>query len=239
MAQSNVYRQNNNPSRPMNGKKKSSNKAVRILWRTFWIGLVTFNLIIIFINLGLLGYMPSMKELENPSSALSSEVYAGDQSTLLGRYFIQDRSNSKFRDISPNIFNALIATEDARFYEHSGIDGIALLRAIVFLGKEGGGSTITQQLAKNLFGRHNVNIFTLPIIKLKEMVLAVKLERNLTKDEIVTLYLNTVPFGDNVYGIKNASLTFFNKKPDSVSVDEAAVLIGMLKGNTSYNPRMW
>ena len=237
MAQRNVYRQNTNTAKPMNGKKKSSNKAVRILWRTFWIGLVTFNLLIIFINFGLLGYMPSMKELENPSSALSSEVYAGDQTTLLGRYFIQDRSNCKFKDISPFIFNALQATEDARFYEHSGIDGIAVLRMIVFLGKEGGGSTITQQLAKNLFGRKNVSIFTLPFIKLKEWVLAVKLERNLTKDEIITLYLNTVPFSDNVYGIKNASLTFFNKKPDSVSVDEAAVLIGMLKGNTLYNPR--
>ncbi|MBS1588807.1 MAG: transglycosylase domain-containing protein, partial [Bacteroidetes bacterium] len=138
---------------------------------------------------------------------------------------------------SPNVFNALLATEDARFYDHSGIDGIAVLRAIVFLGKEGGGSTITQQLAKNLFPRRNPNIFTMPFIKLKEWVLAVKLERNLTKNEIITLYLNTVPFGDNVYGIKNASLTFYNKTPDKLTVDEAAVLIGMLKGNTLYNPR--
>jgi len=220
-----------------NKKLHTGNRSVRILWRTFWIGVITFNLIIIMISLGLLGYMPSMKELENPSSALSSEVYAGDQTTLLGRYFIQDRSNSKYNEISPNVFNALLATEDARFYEHSGIDGIAVLRAIIFFGKQGGGSTITQQLAKNLFGRQNVNIFTLPFIKLKEWVLAVKLERNLTKNEIITLYLNTVPFGDNVYGIKNASLTFFSKTPDKLSVDEAAVLIGMLKGNTLYNPR--
>jgi len=217
-------------------KESRRSKPVRILWRTFWIGVILFNLLIIMINFGLLGYMPSMKELENPSSALSSEVLASD-GTVLGRYFIQDRSTSKYEEISPNVFNALLATEDARFYEHSGIDGIAVLRAVVFLGKEGGGSTLTQQLAKNLFPRRNANIFTMPFIKIKEWVLAVKLERNLTKNEIITLYLNTVPFGDNVYGIKNASLTFFNKTPDKLSVDEAAVLIGMLKGNTLYNPR--
>ncbi|MBS1782583.1 MAG: transglycosylase domain-containing protein [Bacteroidetes bacterium] len=218
------------------GKKTTGNKSVRILWRIFLFSLIGFNLIIVLMNFGLLGYMPSMRELENPSSALSSEVLAAD-GTILGRYFIQDRSNSKYEEISPNVFNALLATEDARFYDHSGIDGIAVLRAIIFLGKEGGGSTITQQLAKNLFPRRNPNIFTMPFIKLKEWVLAVKLERNLTKNEIITLYLNTVPFGDNVYGIKNASLTFYNKTPDKLTVDEAAVLIGMLKGNTLYNPR--
>jgi penicillin-binding protein 1A len=215
---------------------KKRNKAVRLLWRAFWIGVILFNLLIIGINFGMLGYMPSMKELENPSSALSSEVYAAD-GTLMGRYFVQDRSNSEYKDIAPNVFNALLATEDARFYEHSGIDGRAVLRAVLLLGKEGGGSTITQQLAKNLFPRRNPNIFTLPFIKLKEWVLAVKLETNLTKNEIITLYLNTVPFGDNVYGIKNASLTFFSKTPDKLNIDEAAVLIGMLKGNTLYNPR--
>lgn len=217
-------------------KVNKSSKSVRLLWRFFWISVVAFNLIIIMINFGLLGYMPSMNELENPSSALSSEVYASD-GTVLGRYFVQDRSNSSHDEISPNVFNALLATEDARFYEHSGIDGRATLRAVLLLGSEGGGSTLTQQLAKNLFPRHNANLFTLPFIKLKEWVLAVKLERNLTKNEIITLYLNTVPFGDNVYGIKNASLTFFSKLPSKLTVDEAAVLIGMLKGNTLYNPR--
>lgn len=217
-------------------KTKKASSKVRTLWRIFWVGVIAFNLLIIMINFGLLGYMPSMKELENPSSALSSEVYASD-GTVLGRYFVQDRSNSKYEEISPNVFNALLATEDARFYEHSGIDGRATLRAIVLLGKEGGGSTLTQQLAKNLFPRRNANLFTLPFIKLKEWVLAVKLERNLTKNEIITLYLNTVPFGDNVYGIKNASLTFFSKLPQKLTIDEAAVLIGMLKGNTLYNPR--
>ncbi|MCD6063009.1 MAG: penicillin-binding protein [Flavipsychrobacter sp.] len=230
--------QQNRPPQKKTTKETGQKKSVRILWRTFWIGLISFNVLIILINLGALGYMPSMKELENPSSALASDVYASD-GTLISRYYIQDRSTSKYEEISPNIYNALLATEDARFYEHSGIDPVATVAIpfYVLTGKKRGSSTITQQLAKNLFPRENQNIVTLPFIKLKEWVMAVKLERNLTKNEVITLYLNTVPFGDNVYGIRNASLTFYKKMPDSVTVDEAAVLIGMLKGNTIYNPR--
>lgn len=221
-----------------NKEKKHGGRSVRILWSIFWLGIVSFILLILLINFGALGYMPSMKELENPSSSLSSDVYASD-GTLIGRYYLQDRSTSKFEDISPNVFNALLATEDSRFYEHSGIDPVATVAIPFYMitGKKRGSSTITQQLAKNLFPRQNQNMFTLPFLKLKEWVLAVKLERNLTKNEIITLYLNTVPFGDNVYGIRNASLTFYNKMPDSVNVEEAAMLIGMLKGNTMYNPR--
>jgi penicillin-binding protein 1A len=211
-------------------------RAAKILWRLFLGGLTLFILLIVAINLGLVGEMPSLKELENPSSAIATEVYASDGS-LLGKYYIMNRSNSRHSEISPNVFNALVATEDERFKEHSGIDGKAVMRAVFLLGSKGGGSTITQQLAKNLFPRENSNFFTLPIIKLKEWVMAIKLEKNLTKDEIITLYLNTVPFGDNTYGIKNAALTFFNKTPDKLTVDEAAVLVGMLKGNTLYNPR--
>jgi penicillin-binding protein 1A len=216
------------------GKRQS----VRILWRVFWMVVISFNLLIILANSGLLGYMPSMRELENPSSAIASDVYAADN-TLIGRYYIQDRSTSKYNEISQNVFNALLATEDERFYEHSGIDpiGTAAIPFYIISGKKRGSSTITQQLAKNLFPRNNQNMLTLPFIKLKEWVMAVKLERNLTKNEIITLYLNTVPFSDNVYGIRNASLTFYNKMPDKLTVDEAAVLIGMLKGNTIYNPR--
>jgi len=218
--------------------KGRASRSIRILWRAFFICIAAFALILVMINLGWLGYMPSMSELENPSSAISSDVYAAD-GTLIGRYYVQDRSTSKYSEISENIFNALLATEDVRFYEHSGIDPVATLAIPFYMirGKKKGSSTITQQLAKNLFPRKNENALTIPFIKLKEWVMAVKLERNLTKNEIITLYLNTVPFGDNVYGIRNASLTFFNKTPDKISVDEAAVLIGMLKGNTLYNPR--
>ncbi len=211
---------------------------MRILWITFAIVMGLFIALVIAINNGLVGYMPSLAELENPQSAVSSDVLAGD-GTLLGRYYVLDRSNSKYTDISPSLVNALVATEDARFYEHAGIDPFATIAIPIYMAihKKRGSSTITQQLAKNLFPRQSQSFFMLPIMKLKEWVLAVKLERNLTKNEIITLYLNTVPFGDNVYGIKNASLTFYNKTPDKVSIDEAASLVGMLKGNTIYNPR--
>ncbi len=218
------------------GNERRVKRAVRVLWISFILLLVTFITLIICIDNGMVGYMPSLAELENPQSAISSDVYAAD-GTLLGRYYVLDRSNSKFSDISPNVINALLATEDNRFYEHAGIDPIATLRVIFRLGRAGGGSTISQQLAKNLFPRTSHSFLTLPFMKLKEWVLAVKLERNLTKNEIITMYLNTVPFGDNVYGIRNASMTFFYKTPDKVSIDESATLIGMLKGNTIFNPR--
>jgi penicillin-binding protein 1A len=213
-------------------------RGIIILWVVFIMLLLTFTSLIIAIEHGMVGYMPSLAELENPQSAISSDCYAAD-GTLLGRYYVLDRSNSKFTDISPNIVNALIATEDSRFYDHAGIDPVATVAIpfYVLMHKKRGSSTITQQLAKNLFPRKSESMLSLPFVKLKEWVLAVKLERNLTKNEIITMYLNTVPFGDNVFGIKNASLTFYNKTPDKVSIDEAAVLIGMLKGNTIYNPR--
>jgi penicillin-binding protein 1A len=212
-------------------------KSVRILWRTFLSIMAVFLIVIAGFWWNWWGGMPSLAELENPSSALSSEIMAND-GTVMGRYYVQDRSNSKYSQISQNVFKALIATEDERFNEHSGIDGIAVMRAIVYMGKEGGGSTITQQLAFNLFnGERARNKFVRGWQKLKEWVLAVKLERNLTKNEIITLYLNTVPFPDNIYGIKNASMTFFSKGPDKLDIDEAAILIGTLKGNTIYNPR--
>ena len=222
----------------VDSKPRTTKRAVRILWITFSVMLVLFTLLVIAINHGMVGYMPSLAELENPQSAVSSDVLAAD-GTLLGRYYVLDRSNSKFSDISPNIVNALVATEDARFYEHAGIDPFATIAIPMYMliHKKRGSSTITQQLAKNLFPRQSESFITLPFMKLKEWVLAVKLERNLTKNEIITLYLNTVPFGDNVYGIKNASMTFYNKMPDKVSIDEAATLVGMLKGNTIYNPR--
>ncbi|MEO6833776.1 MAG: transglycosylase domain-containing protein [Chitinophagaceae bacterium] len=212
-------------------------KSVRVLWMIFCGGLGFFIILIAGFWWSWWGNMPSITELENPSSALSSEVLAADGS-IMGRYFVQDRSNSKFSEINTDVFDALVATEDERFRDHSGIDGRATLRAVLLLGQEGGGSTITQQLAFNLFnGERAQNKIARGFQKLKEWVLAVKLERNLTKNEIITLYLNTVPFPDNVYGIKNASLTFFNKLPDKLTVPEAATLIGTLKGNTIYNPR--
>jgi penicillin-binding protein 1A len=213
-------------------------KAVRIFWRIFFIGIAALILLIVLINFGVFDKLPSLKELENPSMMLATEVYA-DDGTPMGKYYKDksNRSNIEYKDISQNVVNALIATEDHRFYEHSGIDGWGVVRAFAKLGKDGGGSTITQQLAKNMLGQGSKNFARRIIEKLKEWIIAVKLERNFTKQEIVALYLNTVPFGDNQYGIRNASRTFFQKEPDRLSVDEAAILIGMLKGNALYNPR--
>lgn len=211
-------------------------KSVKILWRLFFAVFAVFILLVVSIVFNVFGDMPSPDAYENPSAALSSEVRAADGS-LLGRYYVQDRSNSKYEEISPYVIDALVATEDARFFDHSGVDGEAILRAVGYLGTKGGGSTLTQQLAKNLFGRKKQSLITMPYIKLREWVMAVKLERNLTKKEIITLYLNTVPFPDNVYGIKNAALTFYSKTPDKLTMDEAATLVGTLKGNSYYNPR--
>jgi penicillin-binding protein 1A len=215
-------------------------KSVRILWRVFLAGLGSFVLLVLLTNWGVFGKMPSIKALKDPSASLASEVYAAD-GTLMGKFYLQDRSNVEIKDISKHAINALIATEDERFRNHSGIDGRALarvLKGVVTFNLDGGGSTITQQLALNLFGDERArNPFTRAMQKLKEWIIAVKLERNFTKDEILEMYLNTVPFGDNVFGIRNAARTFFQKEPDRLDVNEAAVLIGMLKANSTYNPR--
>ena len=212
-------------------------RSVLIFWRIFFglVGLVF--LIILMADFGLLGEMPSIAELENPTAKQSTQVYAQD-GTLMGKYYLEDRVNVEYKDISKYVVNALVATEDERFYDHSGIDGRSLMRAFVFLGKQGGASTITMQTAKNLFTNYKRNKVIRSLQKLKEGIIAIKLEQNFTKDEIITLYLNTVPFGDNVYGIRNASKTFFQKEPDRLTVEEAAVLIGMLKGSNLYNPRV-
>ncbi|GAA4320902.1 penicillin-binding protein 1A [Compostibacter hankyongensis] len=215
-------------------------KAIKILWTVVLAGVACACLIVLLINWGVFGYMPSMEELENPSAALASEVYAKD-GTRMGKFYYadQDRTAIDFKDISPYVTRALIATEDIRFYKHSGIDpkGVAAIPFYLLTGRKRGSSTITQQLALNLFGSRSSNYVIRAFQKMKEWVLAVKLERNFTKEEILALYLNTVPFSDNVYGIKNASLTFFNKNPDRLNIQEAASLIGMLKGPTLYNPR--
>src|ERR1700722_5358169 len=215
-----------------------SAKLVPLFWKVFFYGLGAFLLFLVLINLGVFGSLPSLKELENPSVTQATEVFAED-GTPMGKYYKDkgNRSSVEYRDISPNVINALVATEDERFYDHSGIDGFSVMRAVIKLGKDGGGSTITQQLAKNMLEQGSRNFMRRFIEKLKEWIIAIKLERNFTKQEILALYLNEVPFGDNVYGIRNASRTFFQKEPDRLRVDEAAVLIGMLKGNTVYNPR--
>jgi penicillin-binding protein 1A len=213
-------------------------KPVRIFWRIFFWGFGAFILLLLMINWGWLGAMPDLEDIENPTASLASQVFAQD-GTPMGKYYIEDRVNADYKDISKHVINALVATEDKRFYEHSGIDPRSLGRAFLYLGGEGGASTISMQTAKNLFTDNwDTRNFLLRILqKIKESIIAIKLERNFTKEEIATLYLNTVAYGDNVYGIRNASRTFFQKEPDRLNVEEAAVLVGMVNGPSLYNPR--
>jgi len=158
----------------------------------------------------------------------------------MGKYYTArgNRVHVDYKDISPNVIHALVSTEDEHFYEHSGIDGKAVLRAVIKLGRDGGGSTITQQLALNMFnGERSRNKIGRVVQKLKEWIIAIQLERNFTKEEILTLYLNDVSFSDNVYGIRGAARTFFQKEPADLSVDEAAVLVGMVNNPSLFNPR--
>jgi penicillin-binding protein 1A len=209
----------------------------------FWLGfasLFIFVFLLFFaISKGWLGFMPSFEELENPQSNLASEIISADQE-LLGSYFIENRININFSELSPNLINALVATEDIRFTKHSGIDIRAFARVTygVITGKNmGGGSTITQQLAKNLFPRQpNRNFIGMVLIKFKEWVVAAKLERNYSKEEIIAMYFNTVDFGSHSFGIKSAARTFYNKEPNQLSVDEAALLVGILKAPTWFSP---
>jgi penicillin-binding protein 1A len=197
-------------------------------------------LVILLTSLEIFGKLPSFRDLENPKSNQASEVISSDKQTL-GTYYVENRSNVSYKDISPNVINALIATEDKRFYEHSGID-FSRIFTIFFhnlLGSKQGGSTITQQLALNLFsdkGREHTFIKRLPQ-KLKELITAVRIERRYTKEEIITMYLNTVDFGAySTFGIKSAARTYFNTTPDKLSPDQAALLVGMLNGTGVYSP---
>lgn len=198
-------------------------------------------LLFLIVYAGFTGPVPSSDELQQIKNPVATEVYA-ESGELLGRYYVENRSHVGFKDISPNVINALVATEDSRFYHHRGIDEIALMRVLfkTILFQEhsaGGGSTLSQQIAKNLFPRKSFGVFSMPVNKLRESIIAYRLERLYTKEEILALYLNTVPFGENTYGIGVASERFFNKPPSMLNVHEAATLIGMLKGNNLYNPR--
>ncbi|WP_338871436.1 transglycosylase domain-containing protein [Spirosoma sp. SC4-14] len=211
------------------------------------IAALALGLYVFIINynfLYLTGEMPSVEELKNPKLNQSSEIYSQD-GVMIGKFYAENRTPIKYENIPKQLINALVATEDARFYEHGGVDPRAIARALFSFGREGGGSTITQQLAKNLFKtrrKSNSGLLTrIPFIrkviyKSKEWLMALKLERNFSKQEIITYYFNTVDFGSNAFGLKTAARTFFNKLPDSLNVQEGAVLVGLQKATTSYNP---
>ncbi len=220
---------NSNTTKPRNW--------IRIFWKYYFISLGIFALFILLVNFGWIGDMPDLNDIENPTASLASQVYAQD-GTPMGKYYLEDRISVKYRDISPYLIQALVATEDKRFYDHYGVDGEGLIRAVAFLGSQGGASTITMQTAKNLFTDNwsTKNKILRIIQKIKESIIAIKLERNFTKQEILSLYLNTVPFSENLFGVSNASRSFFQKEPDRLSVEEAALLIGMINAPTKYNP---
>jgi penicillin-binding protein 1A len=224
-------------------------------WRiaTFLIiGFIVYLAAVYFNFFWLFGGMPDLKTLENPESQLASEIISADGKTL-GKYFIENRSPIEFDQLSPTVIKALIATEDARFVKHSGIDPRSMFRVFKGLvssdaGTTGGGSTLTQQLAKNLFEtrseKYKGTFGDIPklgtvIAKTKEWILSVRLERSYTKQELMSMYLNTVSFGNNSFGIRVASRTYFQKEPAELSVHEAALLVGMLQNPSRYNPRIF
>jgi penicillin-binding protein 1A len=191
---------------------------------------------------GLFGHLQSKAELQSYKNATATSVLSSE-GELIGNIFSENRTNISYKQIPQNLIDALIATEDFRFYEHKGVDSRSLFRVFfksILLNKRqsGGGSTISQQLAKNMYGRRHKGPLSIFINKTKETILAYRLEKSFTKEEILTLYLNTVSFGQNVFGIGTAARRYFNKKVESLNVEESAVLIGMLKANTLYNPRL-
>ena len=216
-------------------KKKGS-------FRLFWILTICFIILpiifVTFVSWGVFGPLPETVKLENPPIAVASEVISED-GVVLGKFFKENRTVVDYKDLSPNVINALVATEDSRFYDHSGVDFKALFRVftgVITFHREGGGSTLSQQLAKNLFPRTKFHNIGIPVQKAKEWITATRLERLYTKEEILAMYLSTVDFGNGATGIKSAASTYFNKSPDALSVNESAMLIGMLKAPSYYSP---
>ncbi len=219
-------------------KKKNFSYYNRMFWKIFAGGIAAVVLVFLLASWGVFGSMPTFDDLENPDSNLATEIISSDGVTL-GKFYRENRTPAKFEDLPKHLIDALIATEDERFYNHSGIDARSTLRAVFKLGSSGGASTISQQLAKNLFhGSEGSKNFVLRVIqKVKEWIIAVKLERQYTKSEILAHYLNTVDFVSNAYGIRSAANVYFGKEPKNLTVEESAVLVGMLQAPSKYNPR--
>lgn len=216
----------------------SFSKYIRWFWIVFSGGILAFILLFLFASWGFLGEMPDHTRLENPETNLATEIISSDDQTLGKFYFDDNRTPVGYEDLPKNLIEALIATEDVRFYEHSGIDGRGTLRAIFKLGSGGGASTISQQLAKNLFTKQvSDNKLERGFQKIKEWVIAIRLERQYTKEEIISQYFNIYDFGNNADGIRSASRIYFGKEPRDLDTKESATLVGMLKNSSLYNPR--
>ena len=228
-----AIKKNNNQAKNI---EKDTNYYKKKFWKIFFYGLGAIALFFLFASWGLLGSMPSFEDLENPDSNLATEIISSD-GVVLGKYFEKNRSQLKYADLPKNLVQALVATEDARFYEHSGIDGRGTLRAIASVGTSGGASTLTQQLAKQLFHGEGSKFLPFRIVqKVKEWIIAIRLERQYTKNEIIAMYCNVYDFGNNSVGVSSAAKTYFSKEPKDLTIDESAMLVGMFKNSGLYNP---
>ena len=228
-----------NKNKKKTRKQQESPRAIRNLWIVFGGFLLLLVLFFFCVAKGVFGTMPTFEELENPRTNLATEIISAD-GKLLGSYYVENRSNVRYAELSHYMPEALISIEDERFTEHSGIDERALLRVAFGLltgRKKGGGSTITQQLAKNLFPRgENLSKPKLVLRKFQEWITATKLEHNYSKEEIIAMYLNTVAFGHNAFGIRSAASTFFDKKPSEMNIEECALMAGVVNAPTRYSP---
>lgn len=241
-----IMTENKKPNNAPHKGPKNVKKATKIFWGIVLFPPTLIIILIILISVGLFGKLPTFEELENPRSNIATDLITSDGENI-GSFFVENRTFVEYGELSPNILAALVATEDARFYSHSGIDFLGLARVgvrSVLMGdrSQGGGSTISQQLAKNLYPRDTVNSSGLAktgklvIAKLKEWITATMLEYNYTKEEILVMYLNTVEYGSNAFGIKSAAQTFFNKLPSELTIEEAAMLVGVVNAPTRYSP---
>ncbi|SHG56883.1 penicillin-binding protein 1A [Flavobacterium defluvii] len=215
---------------------KDINYYKKKFWRIFAYTLLGILAFFLFASWGFFGSMPSFEDLENPDSNLATEIISSD-GVVLGKYFKTNRSQLKYSDLPKSLVEALVATEDARFYEHSGIDGRGTLRAVFSLGTNGGASTLTQQLAKQLFHGEGSKFLPFRIVqKIKEWIIAIRLERQYTKNEILAMYCNVYDFGNYSVGVSSAAQTYFSKDPKDLTMDESAILVGMFKNSGLYNP---
>ena len=215
---------------------KDNNYYKKKFWRIFFYSLGGIFIFFLFASWGLLGSMPSFEELENPNSNLATEIISSD-GVVLGKFYNENRSPIKYKDLPKHLVNALVATEDERFYEHSGIDARRTLGAVAKLGTNGGASTITQQLAKLLFHGEGSKFLPLRMIqKVKEWIIAIRLERQYTKQEIIAMYFNKADFVNTAVGIRSAAKVYFAKEPKELSIDQSAMLVGMLTNPSLFNP---
>ena len=211
--------------------------TIRLMWFAVITGMISFFGLFILAGNGVFGEMPEFEQLENPNTNLATQIISSDGEILGKFYFNDNRTPITYNELPKNLVDALIATEDERFYDHPGIDVRSTLRAIAFLNTRGGASTISQQLARQLFvGVRSRNIVQAVLQKAKEWVLAIQIEKRYTKNEIIAMYLNIYDFNNTADGVRSASKIYFNKTPDSLLIEDAAMLIGMLKNSSLYNP---